>query len=71
MIMMIKWNNTTTIKGKQKDLKDKGNTVKLREERTVRRTEDINNKEWSKKEVMKNIIEERERKTASNDPVVP
>jgi len=52
-------------------LKDKGNTVKLREERTVRRTEDINNKEWSKKEVMKNIIEERERKTASNDPVVP
>lgn len=37
-------------------------------ERKVRRAEGINNKEWGKEEVMKN---RRERKTASNDLVVP
>lgn len=55
-------------------MKDKENTVKLGEVCTVHRTEDINHKEWGKKEVMKNRREretERERKTASNDPVVP
>jgi len=41
----------TTIKGRQKDLKDKGNTAKLREDRTVYRTEDINDKEWGKKKL--------------------
>jgi hypothetical protein len=40
----------------------------------VRKAEDINDKEWGKKEVMKSRRErerERERTTASNDLVVP
>jgi len=45
-------------------LKDKGNTVKLLDERAVHRTEDINYKEWGKKEMMKNW-REREREENS------
>ena len=42
-------------------MKDKGNTVKLLDIRTVHRTDDINDKEWGKKEMMKNRREtERE-----------
>ena len=45
-------------------MKDKGNTVKLLDERAVHRTEDINYKEWGKKEMMKNW-REREREENS------